>query len=84
MLMNNNLFLNKTYIKKSSPILILTILSLIIFYIVNKSPVDATGLDPRVSLVVSQSLIENQTIKLDEYVKKIPQKYYFQIASLES
>ncbi len=38
-----------------------------IFIVVNRSPVTSAESDPRWTLLVSQSIIENQTIKLDSY-----------------
>ncbi len=46
---------------------ILSFLMLFIFIFVIKSPVSHTGSDPRSSLLLSQVLIENQSIKLDQY-----------------
>ena len=46
---------------------ILLFLMLFIFVSVNKSPVSHTGSDPKGSLLLSQALIEYQTVKLDKY-----------------
>jgi hypothetical protein len=55
------------HIQKHHLNLLLSIPSLFIFLLVILSPVDRTGSDPKGSLLLSQNLIENQTLKFDQY-----------------
>jgi len=52
---------------KNYRVWLLAIISIIIFNIVNRSPVDCASSDSRWTLLVSQSLIENSTMRLDKY-----------------
>ncbi len=52
---------------KNHTLILLFIVSLVIFIIVSNSPVNSASGDPRWTLLVSQSLVENKTIKLDKY-----------------
>ncbi|MDX9743924.1 MAG: glycosyltransferase family 39 protein, partial [Arcobacteraceae bacterium] len=63
---------------------ILILLVLFIFILVTRSPVSHTGSDPRSSLLLSQVLIEDQSIKLDKYkdenygvIHKKNEHYYY-------
>lgn len=52
--------------KKYTPWILLPLV-LFIFILVAMSPVSHTGSDPKGSLLLSQALIENQSVKLDSY-----------------
>jgi len=48
--------------------LVLLTISIFIFFAVNRSPISCASSDSRWTLLTSQSLIENSTIKLDSYI----------------
>ncbi|SFV50056.1 hypothetical protein MNB_SV-6-407 [hydrothermal vent metagenome] len=57
----------EVYKTKNYNQLILLLIVLFIFILVNRSPVSRTSSDPRGSLLLSQVIIENKSIKLDKY-----------------
>ncbi len=52
---------------KNPTLWVLFFISIFIFNIVNKSPIDCASSDSRWTLLASQSLIENGTMRLDKY-----------------
>ncbi len=59
--------MNTKQIYSNPRVWLLVIISIIIFNIVNRSPVDCASSDSRWTLLVSQSIIENHTMRLDKY-----------------
>jgi len=57
-----------THIYKSYTSWVLLTISILIFIVVNKSPVSCASGDPRWTLLTSQSILEHGTIKLNNYV----------------
>lgn len=52
---------------KNPTLWVLFFVSIFIFNIVSKSPIDSASSDPRWTLLTAQSLIENGTMRLDKY-----------------
>lgn len=62
---------NQNFLFKNKENILVTLLSIIIFFIVLMSTVDHSVSDPKGSLLLSQNIIENNTTKLDKYVTYI-------------
>jgi len=58
----------KQHMYKKSNIWLLVIISIVIFNIVNRSPIDCASSDSRWTLLTAQSIIENNTLKLNKYI----------------
>jgi len=53
---------------KNSNVWLLVIISIVIFNIVNRSPIDCASSDSKWTLLTTQSIIENNTLQLNKYI----------------